>query len=140
MSLLSIALQQVQRPSLPPPDLKMPAVRPASRSAKSPFAIAIEQVQLKPQYIPCYSAEPKSESGRPLSKLRMARKEILYAISRELGESIHADLLAAMRETDPKINKDYARKLLDELCDEKRMDKRTVYSPGKKVLYTARPE
>lgn len=42
--------------------------------------------------------------------------------------------------TDPKIHKDDCRKLLDELCAEKRMDKRVSYVGGKKVFYTARPE
>lgn len=104
------------------------------------LSIAIHQVQIRPQYHPSYSTEPKGESGRPLSKLRMARKEKLYAISLALGEAIHADILAVMRETDPKIHKDDCRKMLDELCAEKRMDKRVVISGGKKVFYTARPE
>lgn len=104
------------------------------------LSIAIHQVQLRPQYHPRYSTEPKGESGRPLSKLRMARKEKLHAISLALGEAIHADILAVMRETDPKIHKDDARKMLDELCADRRMDKRTTYDGVKKVFYTARPE
>lgn len=104
------------------------------------LSIAIRQVQLQPQYHQSYSLEPKGESGRPLSKLRMARKEKLHAISLELGEAIHATILAVMRETDPKIHKDDCRKMLDELCADKRMDKRTVYGGGKRVFYTARPK
>ena len=104
------------------------------------LSIALAQSQLRPQYHPSYSTEPKSEAGRPISNLRMARKEKLHAISLEIGTAIHADILAVMRETDPNIHKDDCRKMLDELCDEKRMDKRTVYAPGKRVFYTARPE
>jgi hypothetical protein len=104
------------------------------------LSIAIRQVQLQPQYHPSYSLEPKGESGRPLSKLRIARKEKLHAISLEIGEAIHATILAKIRETDQKIHKDDVRKLLDELIADKRMDKRTVYSPRKKVFYTARPK
>ena len=104
------------------------------------LSIAIRQVQLQPQYHPSYSLEPKGESGRPLSKLRIARKEKLHAICLEIGEAIHATILAKIRETDPKIHKDDCRKMLDELCYEKRMDKRTVYGGGKRVFYTARPE
>lgn len=59
------------------------------------LSIAIRQVQLQPQYHPSYSLEPKGESGRPLSKLRIARKEKLHAISLEIGEAIHATILTA---------------------------------------------
>ena len=104
------------------------------------LSIAIQQVQLSPQYHPSYSFEPKTEAGRPVSKLRQARKEKLHAISLEIGEAIHATILAVMRETDPKIHKDDARKMLDELCADKRMDKRTSYVGRKTVFYTARPE
>lgn len=104
------------------------------------LSIALHQVQLRPQYHPSYSTEPKSEAGRPISSLRQSRKEKLHAISLALGTAIHADILAVMRETDQKIHKDDCRKMLDELCADKRMDKRTVYGGGKKVFYTARPE
>lgn len=104
------------------------------------LSIAIQQAQLRPQYHPSYSTEPKGESGRPLSKLRQSRKENLHAISIKLGTAIHADILAEMHKTDPKIHKDDCRKMLDELCAEKRMDKRVVICGGKKVFYTARPE
>ena len=104
------------------------------------LSIAIQQAQLRPQYHPSYSTEPKSEAGRPISALRQSRKEKLHAISLELGTAIHAAILAVMRETDPKIHKDDCRKMLDELCAEKRMDKRVVICSGKKVFYTARPE
>ena len=104
------------------------------------LSIAIHQIQLRPQYHRSYSTEAKSESGRPLSKLRAERKEKLHAISLALGTAIHADILAVMRETDPKIHKDNVRKMLDELCSDKRMDKRVVICGGKKVFYTARPE
>ena len=104
------------------------------------LSIAIHQVQLRPQYHPSYSTEPKTEAGRPISKLRQSRKEKLHAISLELGEAIHAEILAVIRETYPNIHKDDCRKLLDELCSDKRMDKRVVICGGKKVFYTARPE
>lgn len=104
------------------------------------LSIAIQQAQLRPQYHPSYSTAPKSEAGRPISALRHSRKKKLHAISLELGTAIHAAILAVMRETDPKIHKDDCRKMLDELCAEKRMDKRVVISGGKKVFYTARPE
>ena len=103
------------------------------------LSIAIHQVQLRPQYHPSYSTEPKTEAGRPISKLRQSRKEKLHAISLELGEATHADIFSVVRETDPKIHKDDVRKLLDELIADKRMDKRTEYSQRKKVFYTARP-
>lgn len=38
------------------------------------LSIAIAQVQLRPQYHPSYSTEPKSEAGRPISPLRAWRK------------------------------------------------------------------
>lgn len=104
------------------------------------LSLALSQIQLRPQYHPSYSTEPKGESGRPLSKLRAARKEKLHEISLALGKSTHADILAEMRKTDPKLNKDDCRKFLEELCDEKRMDRVTVCGGGKKVFYTARPE
>lgn len=104
------------------------------------LSLAISQIQLRPQYHPSYSTEPKGESGRPISKLRTSRKEKLHEISLALGKAMHADILAEMRKTDPKINKDDCRKFLEELCADKRMDKVTVYGSGKKVYYTARPE
>lgn len=104
------------------------------------LSIAIAQVQLRPQYHPSYSTEPKSEAGRPISPLRMARKERLHAISLKLGEAMHGEILAVMRQTDSKIHKDDCRKMLDELCSDKRMDKRVVICGGKKVFYTARQE
>lgn len=104
------------------------------------LSIAIHQVQLRPQYHPSYSTEPKGGSGRPLSKLRQSRKEKLHAISLAIGVAQHGDILAVMRESDKTIHKDDCRKMLDELCAEKRMDKKTTYVGGKKVFYTARPE
>lgn len=81
---------------------------------------------------------PRSEAGRPLSPLKIARKKKLHAISLELGEAKHADILAVMHETDPRLHKDDCRKMLDELCEEKRMDKRIAICSGKKVFYKAR--
>ena len=104
------------------------------------LSIALQQSQLRPQYQPSYSTDPKGESGWPISKLRQSRKEKLHAISLALGESMHGEILAVMRETDRKIHKDDCRKMLDELCAEKRIDKRVSYVGGKKVFYTARPE
>ena len=104
------------------------------------LSIAIHQVQLRPQYHPSYSVEQTLSAGRPISPLRQSRKEKLHAISIKLGTAIHADILAEMHKTDPKIHKDDCRKMLDELCAEKRMDKRVVICGGKKVFYTARPE
>lgn len=104
------------------------------------LSIALAQVQLRPQYHPSYSDEPKSEAGRPISKLRLARKEKLHAISLEIGEAIHATILAKIRETDPRIHKDDCRKMLDELCSDKRMDRRVTYGSGKRIYYAARPE
>jgi hypothetical protein len=103
------------------------------------LSIAIAQVQLRPQYHPSYSDEPKSEAGRPISKLRQARKEKLHAISLKIGRAIHAEILAVIRQSDPKIHKDDCRKMLDELCSERRMDKLVTYGSGKRVFYTARP-
>ena len=103
------------------------------------FSLALHQAHLRPQYPPSYAVEQLS-AGRPISALRQSRKEKLHAISLELGEAIHANILAVMRETDPKIHKDDCRKMLDELCADKRMDKRVVICGGKKVFYTARPE
>ncbi len=104
------------------------------------LSIAIQQAQLRPQYHPSYSVEQTLSAGRPISALRQSRKEKLHAISIQLGTAIHADILAEMHKTDPKIHKDDVRKLLDELIADKRMDKRTEYSQRKKVFYTARPE
>lgn len=103
------------------------------------LSIAINQVQLRPQYHPSYAVEQLS-AGRPISALRQSRKDKLHAISLKIGTAIHATILAVMRETDPKIHKDDCRKMLDELCADKRMDKRVVICGGKKVFYTARPE
>ncbi len=103
------------------------------------LSIALAQVQLRPQYHPSYSDGPKSETGRPISKLRLARKEKLHAISLEIGTAIHADILEVIRLLDPKIHKDDCRKMLDELCSERRMDKLVTYGSGKRVFYTARP-
>ena len=102
------------------------------------LSIAIHQVQLRPQYHPSYSVEQTLSAGRLISPLRQSRKEKLHAISIQLGTAIHADILAEMHKTDPKIHKDDCRKMLDELCAEKRMDKRVSYVGGKKVFYTAR--
>ena len=104
------------------------------------LSIAISQVQLRPQYHPSYSVEQTLSAGRPISPLRQSRKEKLHAISLELGEAIHATILDEIHKTDPKIHKDDCRKMLDELCAEKRMDKHVVICGGKKVFYTARPE
>ena len=104
------------------------------------LSIAINQVQLRPQYHPSYAVEQNLSAGRPISALRQSRKEKLHAISMALGESMHGEILAVMRETDPRIHKDDARKMLDELCADRRMDKRVVICGGKKVFYTARPE
>lgn len=101
---------------------------------------AIHQAQLRPQYHPSYTEDATRGRGREESALRKSRKEKLHAISLKLGTSMHGDVLAVMRQTDPKIHKDDCRKMLDELCAAKRMDKRVVYSGGKKVFYTARPE
>jgi len=104
------------------------------------LSLAIAQIQLRPQYHPSYSIEPKGESGRPISKLRIARKQQLYEISVRLGEAAHADILAEIRKTDSRIGKDDVRKMLNELITDKRMGKRTVYGGGKKVFYKASPE
>lgn len=104
------------------------------------LSLAIEQIQLRPQYHPSYSTKPNCESGRPLSKLRSERKEKLHEISLALGKSTHADILAEMRKTDTKIHKDDVRKMLDELVEDKRMDRRIKTRPRKKVFYTARPQ
>lgn len=104
------------------------------------LSIALAQSQLRPQYHPSYSTEPKGEAGRPLSKLRQARKEALHAIGMELGEAMHAAFLEEAHKTDPHLHKDDCRKLLDELCADKRMDRRVVICGGKKVYYMARPE
>ena len=104
------------------------------------FSIAIHQVQLRPQYHPSYTDEQKSKSGRPLSKLRQSRREKLLAISREIGTAVLAEILAVNHKIDPRLHKDDCRKILDELCREKKMDKKTTYVGGKKVFYTARPE
>lgn len=102
------------------------------------LSIALAQVQLRPQYHPSYSDEPKSEAGRPISKLRLARKEKLHAISLEIGTAIHADILSVIRQSDQRIHKDDCRKMLDELCADRRMDKLVTYGGCKRVFYTAR--
>lgn len=103
------------------------------------LSIAIQQAQLRPQYHPSYSTEPKGESGRPLSKLRQLRREKLHTISLEIGEAMLSELLAEIHKTDPKINKDDCRNLLNELCSERKMDKRVAAGSVKRVLYKARP-
>jgi hypothetical protein len=102
------------------------------------LSIYIAQIMLRPQYHPSYSTDPNIEAGRPRSNLRASRKEKLYAISLDIGEARSADILDAMHETDPRIHKDDARKLLDELCAENRMIKRISYGSGKKVFYKAK--
>ena len=102
------------------------------------LSIALNQVQLRPQYHPSYAESSRRQVGKPPSTLKITRKEKLHAISLELGEAKHADILAVMHKTDPKIHKDDCRKMLDELCDENRMVKRVVICSGKKVFYKAR--
>ena len=51
-----------------------------------------------------------------------------------------SEIMVEMRKVDAKIHADDARKLLNELVDEKRMDKRVLYSPFKRALYLERPE
>lgn len=104
------------------------------------FATYLHQAQLKPQYHTSYSTEPKGEAGRPVSKLRLQRKQRLLEISREIGTAVLADILAINHQTDPRLHKDDCRKILDELCREKKMEKKTTYVGGKKVHYTSRPE
>ena len=103
------------------------------------LSIAIHQVQLRPQYHPSYSTDQRSDSLGRCSKLRRERKNKLHSISLEIGEAIHAEIFAVIRKTDPKIHKDDCRKMLEELCDEKRMDRRVSYGGGKRIYYKARP-
>lgn len=104
------------------------------------LSIALHQVTLRPQYHPSYPTEPKKEAGRPMSKLRSERKEKLHAASLEIGESQLAGIMEIIRLTDPKLHEDNARKMLDELVEDKRMDRRITTRPRKKVFYTARPQ
>ncbi len=104
------------------------------------FSTYLHQAQLKPQYHPSYSAEPKGEAGRPVSKLRLQRKQRLLEISLEIGTAVLADILAINHQDDPRLHKDDCRKMLDEMVRERLMDKKTTYVGGKKVFYTARPE
>lgn len=104
------------------------------------LVLAMRQAILPPQYHPSYAAEGNKKRGSKESALRKARKDKLHAISLKLGKDLHANIFAVMRETDPKLNKDDCRKMLDELCAAQRMDKQAVYDGGKKVFYTARPE
>src|SRR5574343_874805 len=104
------------------------------------LSIAIHQVQLRPKYHESYSTEPKKPSGRSMSKLHMERKEKLHAISHGIGESQLAGNMNMMRLTDQKLHEDDARKMLDELVADKRMDKRVTTKPRKKCFYKARPQ
>ena len=104
------------------------------------LSIALQQSQLKPQYHPSYSTEPKGEAGRPVSKLRLQRKNNLLAISREIGESNLSGIMAIARDSDPKLHEDDARKMMDELVAERLVTRRVITKPRKKVFYTARSE
>lgn len=99
------------------------------------LSVALHQVQLNPQYHPSYR---DLSAGRPVTDLTIQRKKALHEISLRIGRANHATLLAAIRETDPKIHKDHVRKLIEELCEQGLMDKQVVYGGGKKVFYTAR--
>ena len=96
---------------------------------------AMKQAQLKPQYHPSY----KDKEDGPLSIQRKARKENLLRISAKLGKSPIRNIIKVIHETDPKIDLELARSLLQELCDEKKMDRQLSIYGGKTVYYTARP-
>ena len=105
------------------------------------LSIALAQIQLPPQYHPSYAEQVKTNAaGRPVTALHIERKEKLHAISLRIGEAVVSEIMVEMRKVDAKIHADDARKLLNELVDEKRMDKRVLYSPFKRALYLARPE
>ena len=104
------------------------------------LSIAIAQVQLRPQYHPSYSVEPKKEAGRPISKLRQQRKNNLLAINREIGESNLSGIMAIAHVSDPKLHEDDARKMMDELVADRLVSRRVITSPRRQVFYTSRPE
>lgn len=100
------------------------------------LAIALAQIQMRPKYHPSYDEQlPRNTAGRPVTKLHIERKEKLLAISKEIGEAQLCDLIAVMHKTDAKLHKDDCRKLLNELVEEKKLDKRILYVGGKKALY-----
>lgn len=105
------------------------------------LSIALTQVQLRPQYHPSYSSlKPKTAAGRPVSVKWMDRKARLHAINLEIGEANLAAIMAVASVSDPKLHKDDARKMMDELVSDKKTVRRVITSPRRQVFYTSRPE
>ena len=105
------------------------------------LAIALQQIQLPPQYHPSYKDEVVRVSvGRPKSELATKRRKQLYEIVLRIGPSIVSEIMVEMRKVDKKLHQDDARKYLNELVELRKMDKRVIYSPVKRAIYTARYE
>lgn len=102
--------------------------------------IALAQIQLPPNYGPNYQrATPVKRPGGPKSPVRQARATRLLEISREIGEAHVDDLLSVYRLEDDGLHRDDARKILDEMTEEGKMDKRTVTKGGRRrALYKAK--
>ena len=91
------------------------------------LSLAIAQIKLPPNYGEIYGrGEKKKHAGRPMSALRRARGDAFLAISEEVGERKTVDDLMPFiragnpekgRAPDATLNRDDARRILDELVE-----------------------
>jgi len=103
------------------------------------LSVALAQIQLPPNYGPIYQrAVALKKPGAHKSPLRQGRAARLLEISREIGESHVDDILAVYRLDDDGLHRDDARKILDELTEDGKINKRTITKSGRRrSLYKA---
>lgn len=105
----------------------------AYRSQPSVLSVAIDQIQLPPNYGEAWKKQ-KAAAAKPKktkSPNSAARQLRLMEVCREIGESTVAQIMAVHSPNDPTLHKDDARKMMDLLCKAGAMSKRRVRVDGR---------
>lgn len=99
------------------------------------LSIAIDQIQLPTWWV----TETRSDHlGRNTTDLRMQRAENLFAICVSLGKSSLDEILAVNATKDPRLHRDDARRIMNEMVDNGKLTKtRTVIDSRHRVFYEA---
>lgn len=99
------------------------------------LSIALKQIQMTPVYHESYVKIEQANKKR--SSRWNQRKELLYTIVCKVGKSQMCKIFTILRESDKTLHEDSARKMLNELVDDRRLVKTEVFNGRKNVFYEA---